>query len=146
MTEKSLFPILEFDPDRSAKIEPSKLVAKRAVPKACVIAFFSEVIRHKLEAGLLKEFAEFRSGTPIYETLLSKQLVGLARGYVGAPGAACQLEELVAMGFEKFMVCGGAGVLRRDAVRHRGPAQARKPAIHKGEDLDDRRGLSRNRR
>jgi len=35
------------------------------------------------------------------------------QGYVGAPGAAAQLEELVAMGFLKFMVCGAAGVLQK---------------------------------
>jgi uridine phosphorylase len=72
-----------------------------------VITFFGEAIRHKLEAGLLKEFAAFRSGTLIYETLVDGQRVGLAPGYIGAPGAACQLEELIAMGCEKFIVCGG---------------------------------------
>ena len=114
MLQKNIFPILEFDPDVPAKIEPSKLIEKKDVPKACVITFFGEVIQHKLEAGLLKEFEAFRSGKPIYETLVGGQRVGLAPGYVGAPGAAVQLEELIAMGFEKFIVCGGAGVLRRD--------------------------------
>ena len=117
MLEKNLFPILEFDPDTPAKIEPSRQVEKIAVPKACVIAFFGEVIRQKAEEGLLKQIAEFRSETlcmPIYETLAGEQRVGLTLGYVGAPGAAAQLEELIAMGFETFIVCGGAGVLRKD--------------------------------
>jgi len=51
---------------------------------------------------------------PIYETLPGDQRVGLTLGYVGAPGAAAQLEELIAMGFGKFIVCGGAGVLQKD--------------------------------
>jgi len=114
MVEKNLFPILEFDPSPSAKIEPSKLTGKKDVPRACVITFFGEAIRYKLEQGLLQETAAFRSEKPIYEALISGQRVGLAPGYVGAPSAACQLEELIAMGFEKFIVCGGAGVLQKD--------------------------------
>jgi len=35
---------------------------------------------------------------------------------VGAPLAAGVLEELIAMGCEAFVVCGGAGVLRQDVV------------------------------
>jgi len=114
MLQRNSFPLLEFDPDTSAKIEPSKLVGKKDVPKACVITFFAEAIRHKLEEGLLQPVTAFRSQKPIYETLVGKQRVGLSPGYVGAPGAACQLEELIAMGFEKFIVCGGAGVLQKD--------------------------------
>ena len=117
MLQKNIFPILEFDPDTSAKIEPSKLIEKKDVPKACVITFFAEVIQHKLEEGLLKQIAEFRAETlcmPIYETFAGDERLGLTMGYVGAPGAAAQLEELIAMGFETFLVCGGAGVLRKD--------------------------------
>ncbi len=38
---------------------------------------------------------------------------------LGAAGSAAFLEELIAYGFKKFIVCGGAGVLRKDiAVGH----------------------------
>ena len=38
---------------------------------------------------------------------------------LGAAGSAAFLEELIAYGFNKFIVCGGAGVLRKDiAVGH----------------------------
>ena len=40
MIHKNLFPILEYDSNRSAKIEASKIIEKRDVPKACVITFF----------------------------------------------------------------------------------------------------------
>ena len=41
------------------------------------------------------------------------------QGYLGAAGSAAFLEELIALGFNKFIVCGGAGVLRKDiAVGH----------------------------
>ena len=111
------FPILEFDSNRSAKIEPSMLIAKKDVPKACVISFFGEVIRQKAEQGSLEQIAAINAETvqlPIYETLVNSDRVGIVGGFVGAAGAAAQLEELIAMGFEKFIVCGGAGVLRED--------------------------------
>ena len=47
--------------------------------------------------------------------------VHLFPGYVGAAGSAAFLDELIALGFTKFIVCGGAGVLRKDiAVGHPG--------------------------
>jgi len=115
--QRNPFPILEFDSNPLAKIEPSKLIAKKDVPKACVITFFGEVVRQRVEQGLLKEIAGVRFETfklPIYETNLDQERVGITVGYMGAAGAAAQLEELIAMGFEKFIVCGGAGVLRED--------------------------------
>lgn len=39
--------------------------------------------------------------------------MGIVLGFLGAAGAAAQLEELIAMGFSKFIVCGAAGVLQR---------------------------------
>ena len=37
MFEKREFPILEFDPNPKAKIEPSNIMAKTDVPEYCVI-------------------------------------------------------------------------------------------------------------
>ena len=117
MLQKREFPILEFDPNKTAKIEPSNIITKKNVPEACVITFFGEVIRQKLEQGNLKQIAEIHAETfelPVYETLLDNTRIGIAGGFVGAAGSAAQLEELIAMGFKKFVVCGGAGVLRGD--------------------------------
>jgi uridine phosphorylase len=56
---------------------------------------------------------------PIYEMEYMGKKVHLFLGYVGAAGSAAFLEELIAYGFSKFIVCGGAGVLRKDiAVGH----------------------------
>lgn len=35
-------------------------------------------------------------------------------GCLGAAGAAYELEQLIALGCKKFIVCGGAGVLQKD--------------------------------
>ena len=51
---------------------------------------------------------------PIFETKFNGKPVGIVQGYLGAAGSGAQLEELIAMGFKKFIVCGAAGVLKRD--------------------------------
>jgi len=116
MLQESLFPILEFDTNKQAKIEPSKIIKRENVPKACVITFFKEVIRKKYENNELKQIGTIHSETvdiPIYEMEFDNQAVGLVNGFVGAAGSAGLLEELIAKGFEKFIVCGGAGVLQK---------------------------------
>ena len=116
MTISNQFPILEFDPVTTAKIGPSKVISKQDVPKVCVIAFFRDVVEHKVQTEQLKEIVPFRISfvtLPIYEAVVQSVRVGLVVGFWGAPGAARQLEDLIAMGFEKFIVCGGAGVLQK---------------------------------
>lgn len=114
---KKDFPILEFDPAVRAKIEPSYVVQKRGVPEHCVITFFGDVISKMLGEGKLKKVGEFITCTvtlPVYETEFNRKRIGIVQGYLGAAGAGAQLEELIAMGFKKFIVCGAAGVLQRD--------------------------------
>jgi uridine phosphorylase len=91
-------------------------VTKEA-PEACVITFFREVIERKRQAGELEQIGASRSETvdlPVYVTEQGGAPVGLVAGYLGAPGSAALLEELITSGFRKFIVCGGAGVLRRE--------------------------------
>ena len=42
--ERGPFPIVEFDPEREALIEPSRVIAPRDVPACSVPCFFLEVI------------------------------------------------------------------------------------------------------
>jgi uridine phosphorylase len=116
MTVKREFPILEFDPASPAKIQPSSIIRKRDVPKHCVITFFGDVIGKMLSEGRLSKIAEFHTATvvlPIYRTEYSGKPIGIVQGYLGAAGSGGQLEELIAMGFERFIVCGAAGVLQK---------------------------------
>lgn len=39
--------------------------------------------------------------------------IAIVQGFLGAAGSAGLLEELIAMGFKKFIVCGAAGVLQK---------------------------------
>lgn len=119
---KREYPILEFDGYSEALIDASRFVKKIDAGQHCVICFFREAIEKKLRLGLLRQVSAFRCETleiPVYETGVDGQRLCLTQGMVGAAGAAAQLEELIAMGFSKFVVCGGAGVLQKGiAVGH----------------------------
>lgn len=50
---ESIYPILEFDPNHRAKIQPVSILIREQAPKTCVITFFKEVIRKKLGIAIL---------------------------------------------------------------------------------------------
>ena len=120
--KKEKYPILEFDDTHVAKIEPSFSHKKTEGYKYCVITFFREVLENMERKGLIKVIKLLNCETvdiPIYEMEYEGKKVHLSLGYVGAAGSAAFLEELIAYGFNKFIVCGGAGVLKKDiAVGH----------------------------
>lgn len=116
------YPILEFDPSATAVIEPSRCIEPRDMPEHCVICFFREAIARLKHSGQTCEIAAIRSEMgkhPIYEMSVQGRRLALFQGGVGAPLAAGMLEEAIALGCRKFVVCGGAGVLDRQiAVGH----------------------------
>jgi uridine phosphorylase len=119
---KEEYPILEFDDTRVAKIEPSLSHKKTDGYEYCVITFFREVLESMEKEGRIKVVKYLNCETldiPIYEMEYMGKKIHLFQGYLGAAGSAAFLEELIALGFNKFIVCGGAGVLRKDvAVGH----------------------------
>jgi uridine phosphorylase len=97
-------------------IEPAKVIKPRNVPKHCVICFFNEVISRVVRREKAKVAAKLRSeiGThPLYEIRVGSRRLGIFHPGVCAPLAAAFLEELIALGYRLFIVCGGAGVLDR---------------------------------
>lgn len=119
---KHSYPILEFDPAREAVIEPSRVVTPRDVPECCVVCFFNDVLeRVAVETGatvLVKN--RWEDGPhPLYEiNHLGRRLAFFHPG-VGAAIAVGLLEEVIAYGCRKFIVCGGCGVLEPEmAVGH----------------------------
>jgi uridine phosphorylase len=122
LMKKEKVPILEFDDSQMAIIEPSFSHKKTEGFEYCVITFFREVLENMEKKGLIKVVKLLNCETldvPIYEMEYMGKKVHLSLGYVGAAGSAAFLEELIAYGFNKFIVCGGAGVLRKDiAVGH----------------------------
>ncbi|MFZ6030611.1 MAG: nucleoside phosphorylase [Chloroflexota bacterium] len=116
------YPILEFDATLEAKIEPARVIRRRDVAEACVVCFFHDVLGGIVadRAARVAVDACWEDGPhPVYEIeYLGKRLAFYHPG-VGGPIAAGLLEEAIAYGCRKFIVCGGCGVLQKDiAVGH----------------------------
>ena len=116
-------PLLEFDPDKTALIEPAMHHHKQDLPEACVMIFYAEVIQKLLDEGVLKKAYKlaaygvtilpvdvFTARTPIGE-------VTVVFPGIGAPIAAAILEELIALGCRRFVACGSGGVLKPELTR-----------------------------
>jgi uridine phosphorylase len=116
------FPILEFDPNRRAVIEPSEQIGPRDVPERCVPCFFQDVITRLIESGTAREVACMKSEMgrhPLYEIEAKGQRVAVYQPGITAAFAAAMLDEVIAYGCNRFIACGGAGVLDREiAVGH----------------------------
>ncbi|MFO7584635.1 MAG: nucleoside phosphorylase [Anaerolineales bacterium] len=113
---KETYPILEHDYDTESKLEPSRLIQPRDVPEVCVVTFFGEVIEKVVEQKGAKVVVPNRwedGPHPLYEMEHQGQRVAFFHPGVGAPLAAGLLEEVIAFGCRKFVVVGGAGVLKQ---------------------------------
>jgi uridine phosphorylase len=115
------YPILDFDGEPEAIIEPSRQLQPLAeMPAHGVMTFFQDVITHFVEQGLAQEIFALRSEMgrhPIYVHEVHGEPVALFHPGVGAPLAAGLLEEMIALGCRNFVACGGAGVLNRELAQ-----------------------------
>ncbi len=120
--KKTLYPILEFDPAREAMIEPSRVFNPRDVPEYCVICFFKEVLDRIVDEKHAKiAITNHWEDGPhhLYEIEHRGKRLAFIHPGVGAPLAAGILEDAIAHGCRKFIVCGGCGVLQKGiAVGH----------------------------
>jgi uridine phosphorylase len=106
------FPILEYDPDRSAVIEPHRVHKPREVPRHCVLCFFQDVIDEVCKsARVVYTSRGEEGGHPVYELDFGERRIAVVHPRVGAPMSAAVLESLIALGCRNFIACGGAGVL-----------------------------------
>lgn len=115
------YPILEYDSNPNAMIEPQKLLSPLdLMPEHCVLCFFQEVIKAACETATQVYVLGSEIGTnPVYVIEWNGRRVAVIHPGVGAPLAVGYLEEVIALGGRKFIACGGAGVLNRDlAVGH----------------------------
>ena len=116
-------PLLEFDPDKTALINPSTLLEKRDLPEACVMIFYTSVINKLKSEGLLQKAYEL---APYGATILPVDIfvantplgdISVVFPGIGAPIASAILEELIALGCRKFVACGSGGVLKSELKR-----------------------------
>lgn len=108
------YPILEYDPTREARTEPTNIIKPLDTPEHCVICFFREVIDTIVAEHNAKILATPRwedGPHPIFEITHHDRRLAFFHHGVGAPIAAGLLEEAIALGCRKFIACGGCGVL-----------------------------------
>ena len=120
--DKTDAPILEFDENKAAILEPQAAKLSEAAPERCVLCFFQEVLDLLLAEGRLRRIGRLKSEigeNPIFMMEDAGQQVLVVHPGVGAPLSAGFLEEIIALGVNKFIACGGCGVIDREiAVGH----------------------------
>jgi uridine phosphorylase len=111
-------PLLRFDPSSDVALDPQRILQRHPeMPAACVLCFFQDAIaaRVAIDGGALVRHLRSEIGEiPVHRLGDGAQAVALVHPGVGAPLAAGLLEELIALGAKRFIVCGGAGALRDD--------------------------------
>ena len=112
--KRELFPILEFDPDPTAFIDPQNLLLPIDIARRCVLCFFQDILQQMHADGRLKIIYQLGSEigkNPVYEMEVDGERVAVLHPGVGAPLAGAFLEEIIALGCRDFIACGGCGVL-----------------------------------
>lgn len=114
---KKKYPILEFDYTPTAIIEPSGHINPIDIAEHCILCFFLDAInkvRRSHRAKIVFE-SKWESGIHhIYEIRYKRKRLSFLHPGVGAPHAAAMLEQSIALGCKKFIVCGGAGVIEKN--------------------------------
>ena len=117
MILKNKYPICEFDTGKNPIIHPANFLSK-SLPEKCVITFFRKELDQFVAENKLPVIGYLNSEVfdiPIYEYVYGAERLCITMAFCGAPGAAVTIEELHAMGCEKFLICGGAGALTKDS-------------------------------
>ncbi len=107
-------PLMEFDAERQALIEPARRRHDIELPVHCVLPMYSTVIDKLKSNGRLKPVYSFKTPfVPLDVFILVYQGVPLTVVHpgLGAPFAVGTMERLIPMGCRKFVACGSAGVL-----------------------------------
>lgn len=111
------FPILEFDEERDAFINPDMNHKKMDIAENAVLCFFGDAIDKLKESLPYRVVYTLRFESyyyPVYEFMYRGERVAVVHMSVGAPVAARMIDMLNALGCTKFIACGGCGVLARD--------------------------------
>jgi len=112
MIHENLYPVLEYDDDREALIDPFK-AAEKLPSDRLVISFFAEAIQTLLSEGEIELCATLAGENPLAVYRFIRDGVLLIHGRVGCPATAGALDQLVGMGVRRAMFCGGGGALEK---------------------------------
>lgn len=108
------YPILEFDPEPDAFINPQNIIKPIDIARRCVMCFFQDVLTQMAADGRFQIVHHLGSEiglAPVYEMDVAGERIAVVHPGVGAPLAGAFLEEMIALGCRDFIACGGCGVL-----------------------------------
>lgn len=115
---KNEIPILEFDAEQTAVINPTHEKLDLKLPKKCVFAFLGEYIDEyasKTETVKVSEFLSITKCYPIYITKYKGEEITLCQAPVGAAPAAQVLDWLIGYGVREIISAGSCGALEKFA-------------------------------
>ncbi len=115
---KREYPIIEFDSTSENVINAVHNVDKSIiVPKQCVISFFGDAVKDFIKENDCKYIGSLKMETfelPLYVFCDENGYeIAILHGFGSGPYAAGQLEKLISLGCNRFMICGGCGVLKK---------------------------------
>lgn len=105
------YPILEFDRNPNAIINPDTMAEGQFSNDKLVIAFFPEAMEQLKAEGKIRLERTIPGENPILVYRFADADVLILLGAIGCPACAGTLDQLHAMGIQKVMFCGGGGVL-----------------------------------
>ncbi len=111
---KNEIPILEFDSEPTAVINPGHRELGLSLPPKCVYAFLGEYIDEYAQENGARKVAEFVSMTkayPIYIVNYAEEEIVLCQAPVGAAPAAQILDWLIGYGVREIISAGSCGGL-----------------------------------
>ncbi|HSF86536.1 MAG TPA: nucleoside phosphorylase [Acidimicrobiia bacterium] len=107
-------PILDFDADRTAVIEPSSWFPSIEIAPRAIITWMTDVYESVIAEHRVVERHLFQAESahhPILEITYAGTPLVVVNAGVGAPLSAALFEVLIALGCTTFMACGSAGGL-----------------------------------
>lgn len=112
-----LGPLWEGPDEGAALIEPSRRFPQPILPELAVLTLFPnglESLRSRSGVETLERPGSAIGPDPILVMSHQGHRMSVCSPGVGAPLAAVAVEELIALGARKFVLCGGAGALQPD--------------------------------
>jgi len=115
MITKNAFPILEFDTEKVAKINPETVTTEKHKGERLIITFFPDVLNKLIDEKKI-DFAKHINGENPFDIykFVDEPDIKIVLGQIGCPACAGNLDVFQAMGFKKVMFCGGGGVLDKN--------------------------------
>ncbi len=108
------FPIMEFDDNKTAKLNPVNFVGEKFDTNKLIITFFPEVMEKLIAEETIILNTTIGGENPVYVYRFTDSDTLITLGYVGCPACGGNLDLLNAMGVTKVMFCGGGGVLDKN--------------------------------